>query len=70
MKLGRVTEIFGVQHNPVVERKLYIRDAEKLGAILDGWVLKWPSGRQVLCQFDYAQEIITEPMQGDLFGAT
>lgn len=69
MKLGRVMEIFGVDHNHMVERQLYIRAAEREGATLDGWVLRWPSGRRVLCQFDYAQEIITEPSQGDLFGA-
>lgn len=67
MKLGRVMEIFGVDHNPVVERQLYIRQAEKIGALLDGWVLKYPSGRRELCLFDYVQEIITEPVQGSLF---
>lgn len=67
MKLGRVLEIFGVDYNRIVDRKIYIHQAEKQGAILDGWVLQYPSGRRELCQFDYVQEIITEPMQGSLF---
>lgn len=67
MRLGRVMEIFGVDYNALVERKLYIRMAEKQGARLDGWMLCYPSGRRELCLFDYVQEVQTEPVQADLF---
>lgn len=63
---GRVLAIFGVEADRIVERRCFIKQAQDEGAVLDGWVLKYPSGRRVWCDYECAHEL--KPVQQDLFG--
>lgn len=62
---GRVLAIFGAEADRVVERQHFIKQAEQEGATLDGWVLKYPNGRRVWCDYECAHEL--KPVQVDLF---
>lgn len=61
---GRVLAIFGIRDR-IMERYFYIRQAEAKGAVLDGFVLKYPDGRSEWCDYECAHELV--PVQQDLF---
>lgn len=63
---GRVTAIFGMSADRVVERNYFVQQAQAQGAVLDGFVIRYPNGRREWCDYECAHEL--KPVQPDLFG--